>query len=456
MDFEKILYEFNLQFSKEEIKNNGIIFTPSYISNYLIEKINPTLEETFLEPFVGSGSIIISLLNFIKNKYNLNQEELLKYFKRNVFMNDINKQNIENLKTILSIYFNLKPTDFDIKNIQIKNTLKSTSNFYDIIVTNPPYVTAKNLTVEDLNYLKKHYKSCEKGKIDLYYACIEYCYKFSRRTSLIIPNSYITNKSAISLNNIIKNHIKEIIDFKTKLIFRNANTYTSILILTKEEQNHFEYKTDLNSPINRYKTISEINPLGKYLNKQITIHTPIATLRDKLFSDITFKNKDTIDFYKLGTIKSYEDFFKCKTKIIFPYIETKIKEEKDLQEETLSYLNSVKEELEKRDKGKKQYESWFAYGRKQGLNKYNLENDIIIIPNMFSIAYNFFKISLKEIKMPFVFSNGFLLECNKRDTKEILMFLNSNAFKEYLLVHGKVWSGNYYSLSKKQLKSLFE
>lgn len=480
ISIEQLVHYFDTyNYTQQQIKNNGIVYTPKYISDYIVQNLKPNPNETIFEPSVGHGIFIFSLLHYIQQTYNLSPQQLKQYFLTKVFVQDIMEQNIKEFKKIVIVYFqkmNVQIKENEIKNIFVGDTLKNTKNEYDIIFGNPPYVRVKNIQEDYLMFLRKNYKSCNKGNIDLYYAFIEYANKYSKRSSFIVPNSYIYNVSAKNLRNLIKENITKIIDFKQKSIFQNASTYTSIFVIDKSDKtNKIMYSNNLNSftQLNKGDLDSDVwdftqTKIPSINLKEVYFHTPIATLRDKIYITDKIKNKDTINFYKVSKVKNEKQLLQSKQTIIFPYElddeqnKYKIKKQKQLQPQTIKYLNGNKEELNKRDKGKTdKYESWYAYGRKQGLNTYKQENYVIVIPGMISQQYKYFKTPVKNLGKEFLFSSGFLIETNENEANDLLKFLNSNEFKQYTKNKGKVWKGkdessSYYSLTMTQLKQIIK
>lgn len=204
---------------------------------------------------------------------------------------------------------------------------------------------------------------------------------FNKSLCFIVPNSWINNKSSIYLKNkIILPKLKELIDFKDKLIFKDARTYTTIINLSNNNDKKYYYKENLNE-INIIKfKIEPVTNCDQLNNKLKLFYSGIATLADKLFIVDKIDNKFIANYnnkkYEIEeNILAY--YFKV-TKfnsnneykyIIYPYDKNKkIINENYLSKnfpKTYNYLLEIKDILLSRDKGKtEKYEAWYAYGRK--------------------------------------------------------------------------------------------
>ena len=134
--------------------------------------------------------------------------------------------------------------------------------------------------------------------------------------------------------------------------------------------------------------------------------------------------------------------------IIYPYDNGKIIEEeqfKNLNPQTYKYLLNNKIELSKRDKGKKKYVKWYAYGRSQSI-KY-IPNECLYIPtfinpkeisNNITKRKNILHISCLCIEP----QNDFDIEYIKKIIIKNINFIKQNSTKR---------SGGWISLSSRIL-----
>lgn len=476
----------------DESKKSGVIYTPHYISDYIVNLVSYSPEYTVIEPSVGHGVFIFSLIEHVKNKFELQGPDLKHWFENKVYAIELSKSKVDDFIEILTIYFEKN----NISDVNYSKIFCGDSLFFnfdmkfDYIIGNPPYIRTKNLDSEYLISLRQNFESCRIGNVDIYYAFIERFSKIcNKKMSFITPNSYLTNVHARNLREFVfSENATHIIDFREKLIFENARTYTSIFLLNFENEcNNLRYKTELDKEwadlpktslsIEGWNFSNEVNidEIDFSLSKdKVKVYAGIATLRDKIYvvEDSSISLINNREYYKKeynGTeyyieVDSCIDFYKItknkETKIIYPY-DSKTK--KVLSEEFIyselpelyKYLLAVREELDKRDKGKtEKYEAWYAYGRKQGLD-INYENNNIFIPIMISNKVSY-KITENE---PFLFSSGFIISSSDKEIlDDILECLSNILFFDYIKSVGKPWPGSneYYTITTKILNKFLK
>tara|TARA_B110000881_G_C18576691_1_gene519011 strand:+ start:175 stop:1452 length:1278 start_codon:yes stop_codon:yes gene_type:complete len=349
------------------------IFTPVKITKQMQKFLHPN--GSLLDPCVGIGNL-------------LNGLDLSKFSKVDVY--DIKEKFIDAISLKVT---NRICTDF----------IMETHEKYDNIIMNPPYIRYQDLSTDYRSTLQTMWpKILNNGNIDIYFAfilkCIE-CLKPEGVMVCITPNSYMYNKCAIQLRRyLIENrHIKEIIDFKSEKVFPGVSTYCCISVFSNNNDIFI-----LNGKPVHFETVQKSRTFSFYASPVVDnglklgdicyIRNGIATLRDKIF--IHTKKMFEENCWQNITTGRKEKF------LIFPYdLNGKILDEYVFQSEnpkTFAYLLTKKEELASRDKGKKSYEKWYAFGRRQSIVKGTSEK-ALYIPSFINPKKIDFKIDINKI-----------------------------------------------------------
>lgn len=500
-DLETLNIFFESLLAEKEKNENGIVFTPLYICDYIVKNtINKfDLREKIIDPSCGCGIFIISTLNYLKKKTNIKIIDLLE---NNIYGIDVNKHNIERTKILLTLYCLVNGEDKNKINFNIVEADSLFSdwnklfniNKFDYIIGNPPYINNHDLNETYIKKLSSTFKTTTEGTFNVFYAFIEKSMNYlsnNGKLGYIIPNNFIHIQSARPLRKFIRenNYLNEIIDFKDNTIFYPILTYNCIIYLTKNNKTYkfaqiqkkeklqsvfkdIEFKkaniSDLsdngwNLVDNNVKSnISKIEGFKKKLDSHIRVG--IATLRDKIYIiDGYDENKKmyykiynkkkyfieeevTIPYIKVSKYKSDSDI----GRIIFPYVikdNNSILIEEDILKKkypfTHKYFVDTKKILDKRDIDGKL--NWYMYGRKQGLNLWNKK----ILFSTFNESPNFIKCQTSN----FLFSNGYCIINYDLDEDVLLKILNSNVMKYYIDNTSYSISGNYKCYQKKYIKN---
>ena len=158
------------------------------------------------------------------------------------------------------------------------------------------------------------------------------------------------------------------------------------------------------------------------------------------------------DVIKPNILQSEKDIKKYLQKAIYPYRiidgkvslipETELKCNYPL---VYQYLLACKNDLEKRDKGKKEYSAWYEYGRSQALNTLGYK---LLFPYIAEHP-RFILCKRKDL----LFYNGYAIcSDNLEDLKFLQKVLCSDLFWKYICATSKPYNNGYYALAKNDVK----
>ncbi len=410
---------------------NGAFFTPSYIVDFIIKTIAPQNLHKNADISCGSGAFVVGLLKYYHETFGKSIEQTLK---ENIFAFDILEYNVRRSKIIASLYGLIKGEVINEKNIHIEQRNSLSYNWkskFDNIVGNPPYVRVQDMDVETKKILQngKWETTCF-GSYNTYFAFFELGKKIlnnSGKLGYITPNNYFTSLSGEVLRQYFqqKKCAYKIIDFNYTKVF-NAQTYTAITFIDNLPHEGIDYAKleDSRDPeiflaktkftLNKYQNLNvkkwrlltddaseiifKIENAGEKLGDLFNICAGIATLKDEVYIItpaaekngkylVTMDNKNfwiekkiTMPLVKISDMKQQADIEANSKRIIFPYQlhngTATIYSEDDLKKKfpaCFSYLEQKKEILAGRGKGKQVFSPFYAYGRTQGLNRFNVQ-----------------------------------------------------------------------------------
>lgn len=505
--FEELIELFEFVVSPADRVINGAIYTPQKIRTFIVseafKKINSIDDEAKISDIaMGCGGFLFNASIELKKRTGKTYSEI---FKKHIFGLDIQEYSVNRTKLLLSLLalqsgedieefeFNLfqgDSLDFDW------TTKISDFNGFSIILGNPPYVCARNLDIETKEKLK-NWEVCKSGNTDLYIPFFQIAIEnldVNGILGFITMNSFFKSLNGRALRDYFqrKELAISIIDFGSEQIFKSKNTYTCICFIENRNQNFILYKQSESKhliekqPFNKVnyeilnpkkgwnlkenKSISKIESTGIPFGELYNTRHGIATLKNDIYifrpvdedknyyylqngslyrieKDIC---KDIVNSNKLSREISLN---RLKEKVIFPYDQQekpKLLDEKLVKEnfpEAYKYLQNKRKILADRDKGKGNYENWFAYGRSQSLEK--IKNKMFF-PKYTDRTPNFIINSDDNL----LFYNGLaVVGSSVVDMKLIKKIMESSVFWYYIKSTSKPYNSNYYSLNGNYIRN---
>ena len=295
-------------------------------------------------------------------------------------------------------------------------------NGFDLVTTNPPYVKLQNLDTEYRTQLSEKFKGYANGSFSLALLFLIAGHRLLTPEgclAVITQNNLYTSLAGKGVRQYLqdKQCIRRIIDFGHYKVFKKASAYTCLIFLGTKKKKSFEFDTlkqvcanNLNKATfsaipfsdlkadkwrlakgNHLENLKIIESTGKPLGVVASIKVGFATLKDAVFlvhrRDNQYctanpLNRDThlVELgltrpaVKIAALNGTEDLDQNDLRIIFPYQKIKGKyrliPEKEIKEKfpkAHAYLWKHRNLLKSRDKGKKNYEGWYAWGRTQGM-----------------------------------------------------------------------------------------
>lgn len=508
LDLEDMIKLFEFVISPSDRIVTGAIYTPSKIRKKILENCLSKQQNLssirVADIACGCGGFLMDVAKYIHKKTG---KSYLLIYQENIFGIDIQSYSIERCKILLNLLalsegecseFEFNLLNADTLDFHSEGWNVSFTDF-DVIVGNPPYVCGRNM--EDGTKEKtKMYEVCNAGSTDLYIPFFQIAIEMIKENGMlgyITMNTFLKSLNARELRKYFMegSYNISIVDFRGHQVFSGKSTYTCLFFLKKEKSEMLHYYCDENAELskrsgytdipysildaekgwnlNEHKVASKLESVGIPLAKFCQSRHGIATLSNKtyIFTPIDENDKfyylekethiyqiekeickDIVNSNKLNSDISLD---KIKHKVIFPYqlcdgkaflIDENVMKHKFPM--TYKYLESQRDELARRDKGKgKDYPVWYAYGRTQSL----------VMP---SIKLFFPKIANKPLRCALVNAPNLLLYNgmafvgeDERKMRILQKIFESNIFWNYIVANSKPYASGYYSLNGSNIKN---
>lgn len=372
---------------------------------------------------------------------------------------------------------------------------------FDAVVGNPPYVTSAKMS-ERTKALLENWEVCSTGKADLYIPFFQIAVELLKERGVlgyITVSNFYRSLNGRALRNYFANHDLNltIVDFGGEQVFKGCSTYTCLCFIDKQQEGMVRYVRTLSANMENVGALhfveadydgldsakgwvikdrriddilQKIENAGKPLGDVAAISNGIATLKNDLYVLNVVDEIGDVFIHEYGGVRYPIERGICRRVvkpsamdenisveeqigwIIYPYDvrgERAVCYDEEQMERffpnALAYLTEVRPILNERDKGNREYEQWYAYGRSQAIN---MPGNRLLMPYI-ADRPTFFLTDIDGL----LYYNGFALISDDILILERLQkILNTDIFWFYVKNISKPYANGYYSMGKRYIR----
>jgi len=235
-----------------EEKAGGATYTPNILADFVARQIVNILDEIpadrslrVLDPAIGDGELLVSLLRELRNYKDLN----IKVYGFETDQNALSIATSRLKKCFPAVEVNFKSEsflEFVLQHFSMDGNLSlfgpAVPVIYDLIIANPPYVRTQIMGATKAKLLAKQFGLS--GRIDLYYAFIlamSQVLKPKGIAGIIVSNRFMTTKSGTSVRKAIlkRFNLRHAWDLGDTKLF-NAAVLPAVLLVEGKNGNKIE------------------------------------------------------------------------------------------------------------------------------------------------------------------------------------------------------------------------
>lgn len=219
---------FEASIESQEKKENGIVYTPQYIVDYIIDNtidLADIKNKIVVDPACGCGAFLTGLISKISS---WNSSQLCNFISNNLYGFDLNENCKKDIELVINTQLLLLNKCYsDVKiNIYSFDSLFNEWRDYlpskpDYVIGNPPYVKVQTMKKDYVEKLKSNFNTTKSGGFNLFYAFIEKSMSELHeygKLGFIIPNNFLKIKSGLDLRKYIsKNNYLEKFFYECRL-----------------------------------------------------------------------------------------------------------------------------------------------------------------------------------------------------------------------------------------------
>lgn len=269
----------------------GQFRTPRHIIKFIVEAVNPTKDDSVLDPAVGTAGFLIAAYNHVKSQHdgkdeqgNTNEEQSLTADERAKLYKNYHGFDIDPTM-VRTARVNMYLHGFTTPDIQNHDTLSSEDHWdkkYDVILANPPFMTPKG----GIQPHKKFSISANRAEVLFVDYIASHINPVSGRAGIVVPEGVIfqSGKAYKELRkNLVENSLYAVVSLPSGVFQPYTGVKTSILLIDKtlaKERDEVLF-------INIQNTGISLGSTGKSIEEN-----DLPDALDKIFA---FRNKNEIE-----------------------------------------------------------------------------------------------------------------------------------------------------------------
>ena len=161
--------------SADAKKQGGVTYTPFSIAYAMVARVNPSPDESWLDPAIGRGMFLWATLQYFQDQQ-YPSWSIQQFLHRHMHACEWDAAAAEDTENLLALWCKdagyTPPTR---RWLYRGDTLMRTGcPKVDVLVGNPPYIRIQHLNPTMREQLREHYLTCAEGNVDIYYAFFEH------------------------------------------------------------------------------------------------------------------------------------------------------------------------------------------------------------------------------------------------------------------------------------------
>ena len=313
-DLKGAIYERILEDNGQDKKSGaGQYFTPRALIKAIVDVVDPKINETVADPCCGTGGFLLAAYDHMRvQSKDMEKQEFLK--NRALFGADITPLVV----TLASMNLFLHDIGVDRSPVTLRDSLvETTDDMYQVILTNPPFGTRPQGSVEVYANRPEFVKTSDNQVNFLQH--IMSIVKTGGRVGVVLPDSVLTDQGATAKvrEKLMKDYnLHTILRLPTGIFYANG-VKTNVLFFDKGEPTRdiwvYDYRTGIKHTMaTKTMTRADLDEFvdcycsGHQQDRKATYSEDNPNGRWRCFTEEEVKKSDTLDFKWLDLEKKDE------------------------------------------------------------------------------------------------------------------------------------------------------